>query len=139
MKKIAVALARVLRESKLNRVEITSQTGIGATALSRYLSGKAIPSSSSLAKLMLMLPEKQALDLFQAYLKEIFPKKLVDKISISTHQPTQQSEEIKQEEELELEEELEELEDSLNILREFSIEKASVKKMVIGIAEAIQG
>lgn len=136
MKKLASALARALRESGVDRGLLLNATQIGAPAMSRYLNGKAVPTPQSLARIMSELPEQQALNVFRAYLQEIFPQKLSNKIELVKEQEDTSSSSLEEKQPPEVDDEVE---DSLNLLRELSLQRADVKAMLVQLSDVLTG
>ena len=149
MKKLAAALSRALRESGVERGELLKKTKIGATAMSRYLNAKALPTPESLAQIMAQLPEKQALDVFSAYIKETLPRSLSNIVSIGKSSPKNENAVLREDEaayqsapskgESKSEDVDEELEDSIALLKELANNRSDIKSMLINLCDALKG
>jgi len=139
MKKLAAAFARAIRESGVERPQLLKKTGIGAPALSRYLNAKATPNPESLARIMSEFPEKHALELFTAYLQEVFPAELCRKIQLTEDSGSDSLSEDSSSYGVGLETHHDELEDSLILLKELAAQREDIRQMLIQLTDVLRG
>lgn len=132
MKKLAAALTKALRESDIDRGLLLSKTTIKPTALSRYLNAKAIPTPDSLVQIMAELPEKQALEVFSAYIKETLPPSLAKKISIKGSAVSDDAEPSS------VDAAEDDLNDSIELLRELARDRKDIRTMLINLCDALK-
>lgn len=67
----------------MKRSVLLTQTEIGATAMSRYLHGKAIPKPEALVQIIDVLPPEHACHVLISYLRELFPERVSRMLCVS--------------------------------------------------------
>ncbi len=67
----------------MKRSVLLAQTEIGATAMSRYLHGKALPKPDALVQIIDVLPQEHACNVLISYLRALFPEHVSQMLSVS--------------------------------------------------------
>jgi transcriptional regulator with XRE-family HTH domain len=86
MHRFRTSLTELLKEQNWTQQEFASRLGTDPANVSRWLSGKSSPDSSTVGKILECLPEEYQSDLLNAYLKDQVPVRFDSMVNISAVQ-----------------------------------------------------